>query len=68
MKTRTFISNQSNGDIQYQIEGCDIVFYCNKEDWEKYELMVKLIKQGADENLLEELYGNGYFQGYDAAY
>ena len=30
--------------------------------------MVKLIKQGADENLLEELYGNGYFQGYDAAY
>jgi len=68
MKKRINISKPQDTKInliRFRFEGAILEHFCDSDDWEVYELKLKLVEMGADENMLDELYQMGYESGYD---
>ena len=51
--------------INYKHEDSDMNFSCGERDWKRYEIVYKLVEEGVDENILEELWDLGYEEGRD---
>ncbi len=52
-----FLSTYENGATQTNT--------CSLEEWEAYEIKVKLVEAGADEDLVNKLWDKGYSYGYE---
>ena len=58
-KNVEYIATYSNGTTQKCL--------CSLDEWNAWEIKQKLIKAGADEKLVDELYNLGYHIGHESA-